>query len=183
MRRASLAVLLIGGLTLAGTTAANAQHGGFGAKTLRLGPVVGFGNIGDAGMSFGGRIEKGIKEVPNLGNGILSIEASVDYYSWDGGANGWTVKNIPISGTVNYHVNTKSDKWGVFFGAGLGYENWSADCPTIYGDLCGGYSSGIYFVGRLGGTYAIANALQIYADAGAGASTINAGVMFALGKK
>jgi hypothetical protein len=185
MRRTSLAVLLIGGLTLASASVASAQHGGFGPTTLRLGPVLGFGNIGDAGISWGGRIEKGIKELPNLGNGVLSIEASIDYYSWNGGGSldGYSWKNIPISGTVNYHINTKSPKWGAFVGAGLGYENWSVDCPSTVGDLCGNYSSGIYFVGRLGGTYAVANTLQIYADAGAGAATISAGVMFLLGKK
>lgn len=184
MRRASLAVLLIGGLMVAGTSAANAQHGGFGAKSLRLGPVLGFGNVGDANMSFGGRFEKGIKELPNLGNGVLSIEASFDYYSWKYGAsNAYKWTNIPISGTLNYHINTKSEKWGAFVGAGLGYENWSADCPSSAGNLCSGsYSSGIYFVGRLGGTYAIAKTLQIYADAGAGAATISAGVMFNFGK-
>ena len=185
MRRVLTTVLLVGGLTLAGTSVAAAQkHGGFGAKTFRLGPVLGFGHVGDAGMSFGGRIEKGIKEVPNLGNGILSIEGSFDYYSWngDGALHDYSWKNIPISGTVNYHVNTKSDKWGAFFGAGLGYENWSVDCPTSAGNACGTYSSGIYFVGRIGGTYAVAKAIQVYVDAGAGAATLSAGAMFLLGK-
>lgn len=183
MRRASLAVLLIGGLMVAGTSAANAQHGGFNAKSFRIGPVIGLGGIGDAGISFGGRLEKGLKELPNLGNGILSIEGGADYYSWNYGVgNGYKWSNLAISGTVNYHINTKSEKFGVFVGAGLGYENWSASCPSSVGNLCGGtYSSGIYFVGRLGGTYALAKALQLYAEAGAGAATLNAGVMFNFG--
>ena len=182
MRRALSAVLLVGGLTLAGTSVATAQaHGGFGAKTFRLGPVLGFGHVGDAGMSFGGRIEKGIKELPNLGNGILSIEGSFDYYSWngDGVLDDYSWKNIPISGTVNYHINTKSPKWDAFIGAGLGYLSVS----TSYAGL-GSYSgSGVYFVGRLGGSYSIANPLALYADVGAGAATLNVGVMFDLGKK
>jgi hypothetical protein len=40
----------------------------------------------------------------------------------------------------------------------------------------------LYFTSRLGGSYAIAKTLQLYADVGAGAATINAGVMFLLGK-
>ena len=183
MRRSLLAVLLVGGLTLTGTSVASAQHGGFGAKGLRIGPVLGFGHVGDAGMSFGGRFEKGIKELPNMGKGILSVELSFDYYSWNGNGvlNNYSWKNIPISATANDHITTKSEKWGAFLGAGLGYQNWSVDCPSTA--QCGGsYSSGIYFVGRLGGTYALAKAIQLYADAGAGAATISAGVMFMLGK-
>lgn len=184
MRRASLAALLIGGLTLAVAPAADAQ-GGFGAKSARIGPVIGLGGIGDAGISWGGRFEKGIKALPNLGDGILSFMLSVDYYSFGcdnaicGPSNDFNFRYIPFSGTINYHINTKSDKWDAFVGAGLGYLSFSSSY-TGPGDISG---SGIYFVGRLGGSYAIAKAIQLYADIGAGAATLNAGVMFLLGRK
>lgn len=179
MRRAFCAVLLIGGLTVAGTSDASAQ-GGFTAKSTRIGPVIGLGGIGSAGISWGGRFEKGIKALPNLGEGVLSFELSVDYYSFNDrftGTTDYSFKYIPFSGTINYHINTKNDKFDAFVGAGVGYLNVS----TSYGGT-GSYSgSGVYFVGRLGGSYAIAKALQLYADVGAGAATLNAGVMFGLG--
>lgn len=182
MRRLRSMVLLVGGLVLAGSSPAVAQYGGFGLKSMRLGPVLGFGNLGNAGMSFGGRFEKGIKDLPNVGKGLLSIELSFDYYSWGTGAGyRYSAKAIPFGATVNYHVNTKSDKWGVFGGAGLGYLHWSySGCGN--GIACGS-NSGVYFVGRVGGSYAIAHTIQIYADAGAGAATLNGGVMFLFGKK
>jgi hypothetical protein len=180
MRRLRSMVLLVGVLILAGTSPAMGQYGGFNLKSMRLGPVLGFGNLGSAGMSFGGRFEKGIKELPNLGKGLLAIEASFDYYSWNSGAgNAYSASAIPFSATVNYHVNTKSDKWGVFVGTGLGYMRWSySGCGTI----CGA-NSGVYFVGRIGGSYSIANTLQVYTDIGAGAATLNGGVMFLFGRK
>jgi hypothetical protein len=175
-------VLLVGGLMLASASPAMGQFGGFSATRMRVGPVLGFGNIGSAGASFGGRFEKGIKELPNVGKGLLSIEASFDYYSWNYGAgNAYSWKAIPFSATANYHVNTKSEKWGVFLGAGLGYIHWSASCPSAA--CVGSFSSGVYFVGRLGGSYTLAQTVQLYADVGAGAATINAGVMFLFGKK
>ena len=181
MRRASCAVLLVCGLTVAGILDANAQ-GGFTAKSARIGPVLGLGGIGNAGNSWGGRFEKGIKELPSLGDGVLSFELSVDYYSFNNrftGTTDYSFKYIPFSGTINYHINTKNDKFDAFVGAGLGYLSLSTTFVGV-----GSYSgSGVYFVGRLGGSYAIAKSLQLYADVGAGAATLNAGVMFNLGKK
>ncbi len=178
--RIMAAVMVFGTLTLA-TSAAEAQ-GGFSAKQTRIGPVIGLGGLGGAGLSFGGRFEKAIKELPNLGDGVLSIQVSVDYYSNDlgfGTAGNGSFKYIPISGTVNYHINTKNEKLDAFVGAGLGYLNVS----TSYSGVGSFSGSGIYFVGRLGGSYNIAKALALYADLGAGAATLNAGVMFNLGGK
>jgi len=177
MRRVTMAALLVGGLTLAAAPAANAQ-GGFGSKSTRIGPVIGLGGIGDAGISWGGRFEKGIKQLPNVGNGILAFQLSVDYYSFNQNfGTAFDFKYIPFSGTINYHINTKSEKFDAFVGAGLGYLYLSSSYSGP-GNVSG---SGIYFVGRLGGSYAIAKAIQLYADVGAGAATLNGGVMFALG--
>ena len=181
MRRIRLAVLLLVGLTLAVASSARAQ-GGFTAKRTRIGPVLGLGGLGGANTSIGGRFEKAIKQAPGLGDGVVSFQASVDYYSYStnfGAGSDFSFRYIPFSGTVNYHINTKSPKWDAFVGAGLGYLSVS----TSYAGL-GSYSgSGIYFVGRLCGSYSIANPLALYADVGAGAATLNVGVMFDLGKK
>ncbi len=179
MRYTTQAVLFLSALALAPTVQA---QGGFVAKQVRIGPVLGLGGLGGANTSFGGRFEKGIKELPNLGNGVLSFQLSVDYYSYSnkfGGATDYSFKYIPFSGTVNYHINTKNDKVDAFVGAGLGYLSVS----TSYAGA-GSYSgSGIYFVGRLGGSYSLAKAIALYADVGAGAATLNLGVMFDIGKK
>ena len=182
MRRMIKTVLVFSGLALAGVSAAQAQSG-FTASQTRIGPVIGLGGINGAGLSWGGRFEKAIKQLPNLGDGVLSFQASVDYYSFTATAGTFksTAKVIPFSGTVNYHINTKNEKWDAFVGAGLGYQVYSYS--DNFSGTTGAASSGIFFVGRLGGSYSIANALALYADVGAGAATLNAGVMFDLGKK
>ncbi|NOT10122.1 MAG: hypothetical protein HOP28_18165 [Gemmatimonadales bacterium] len=178
MRRISTMMALVGAMTLTGATAASAQA--FGGSSMDIGPVIGFGGLGGAGMSFGGRFEKGIKQLPNMGNGALSFQLSIDYYSFNNRFLGsdFGFKYIPISGTINYHINTKSTKWDAFVGAGLGYLNFSSDY-----DGPGDFSSGgIYFVGRLGGRYYLANGMALYADVGAGAASLNVGLMFKLKK-
>jgi hypothetical protein len=172
---------MLTGLALGGASAASAQSA-FSASETRIGPVLGLGGLGGAGMSIGGRFEKAIKQLPNLGDGVLSFQVSVDYYSYNdnfGLGTDWSFRYIPFSGTVNYHINLKNEKADVFVGAGLGYLSVS----TSYSGL-GSYSgSGIYFVGRLGGSYDIAKVLALYADVGAGAATLNAGVMINIGGK
>lgn len=173
--------IIVGALALGNLATATAQ-GGFAAKQTRLGPIIGFGGLGGANTSFGGRFERGIKKLPNLGDGVLSFQLSVDYYSYSdpfGSTVDYSFKYIPFSGTVNYHINTKNDKVDAFIGAGLGYLSLSTSYTGV-----GSYSgSGMYFVGRLGGSYSLAKAVALYADLGAGAATLNAGVMFDLGKK
>ena len=65
-------------------------------------------------------------------------------------------------------------KFDPFVGAGLGYLVVSSSFNGT------GYSngSGIYFVGRAGLRYYLANGVKLYGDVGAGAATLNAGVMF-----
>ena len=182
MRRMMKTVLVLSGLALVGVSSVQAQSG-FAPKQTRIGPVIGLGGLGGASVSWGARFEKGIKQLPNLGDGVLSFQASLDYYSFTARSGTFkaTAKVIPVSGTINYHINTKNEKWDAFVGAGLGYQNYSYS--DNFSNVTGLGSSGVYFVGRLGGSYSIANALALYADVGAGAATLNAGVMFDLGKK
>jgi outer membrane protein W len=77
--------------------------------------------------------------------------------------------------TANYHFNVKSNpKVDPFVGLGLGNSSVSTD-------YTGGYSSGVYFIGRAGIRYFYKPRLALYADVGAGAATLNAGVTFGLG--
>jgi OmpW family len=150
-----------------------------------IGPVVGIGGLSGASLSLGGRFEYAFKSLPDLGNGTLGIMVSADYYSHSynyggfAGAYSFSYKWIPIGATVNYHFKLESTKFDPFVGLGLGYTLVTASCSGPY---CGSgaYSSAIYFIGRLGGRYFFSDNMALYADVGAGAATLNAGIMFKL---
>lgn len=143
-----------------------------------VGGVVGLGNIGNAGVSFGGRFEKVFKKLPDLGDGLLGIGVSADVYSFDIGAA--NLRYIPIGATANYHFKIDpKKKLDAFLGAGLGFQIISCDIPGT-NNFCGGYGSGLYFIGRAGGRYFLTPKMSVYADAGAGAATLNVGLTFKL---
>lgn len=162
-------------LTLGWNGRAEAQ--GFGVGSTDVGPVIGLGGIGDASISIGGRFERAIKALPDMGNGVLGIEASFDWWSFSAGSLDWSY--IGIAATANYHFHVEGGKIDPFLGLGLGDLIVSA--PDICGGFCDAYSgSGIYFVGRAGVRYYFSPKMAAYADVGAGAATLNAGVMFQL---
>jgi hypothetical protein len=161
--------------TVQAQTASTTSH--FKVGYTDIGPTVGLGGIGDAGLAFGGRFERGIKALPDLGNGVLGIEASVDIWSYNNRFVGtdydWRYINFGL--TANYHFEVKGNpRIDPFLGLGLGNS-------TVDTDFAGDYSSGLYFIGRAGVRYFYKPRLALYADAGAGASTLNLGVMFGLG--
>lgn len=144
---------------------------------MDVGPTIGLGGIGAAGIAIGGRFERGIRRLPDLGDGVLGIEASIDTWNYGDrfGGTDFDFRYIAIGVTANYHVQVKSNpKVDPFLGLGLG--NFSVDT-----DFTGDFSSGLYFIGRAGIRYFYKPRLALYADAGAGASTINAGVTFGIG--
>lgn len=148
-----------------------------------IGVVVGLGNIGDASASFGGRFERIFKELPGLGDGLLGIGVSADYYGYSNKflSYGYDFSIIPIGATANYHFKLENKKIDAFVGAGLGYEilNCSYNGPGISNaDFCG--NSAIYFIGRVGGRYFFSPNMALYGDAGAGAATLNVGLTFKL---
>jgi hypothetical protein len=145
-----------------------------------VGAVVGVGNLGRANIAFGGRFERVFKKLPDLGNGLLGIEVSADVYSWSSGP--YSIRYIPVAGTANYHFHIDpKNKVDLFLGAGLGFLATSCSYSgTGTGGGCGGYGSNLYFVGRAGGRYFFTPTLAGYADLGAGAATVNLGLMFKL---
>jgi OmpW family. len=154
---------------------AKSAPGFFGVGYTDIGPALGIGGVGDASASFGGRFEHAIKALPDMGNGILGIEASFDYYSWSNSFYSWSY--IPIGVTANYHFRVTNPKWDPFLGAGLGYQVISCDYKgSGVNDLCS--NSGIYFIGRAGTRYFLKPNMAAYADVGAGAATFNLGLMF-----
>ncbi len=143
-----------------------------------IGAVVGLGNLGGANLSFGGRFEKVFKKLPDLGDGLLGIGVSADVYSW--GSGGADFRYIPIGATANYHFKLDpKNKLDAFLGLGLGFQTVSCSYNGS-GNLCGGSSSAVYFIGRAGGRYFLSPKTAVYADVGAGAATINVGLTFKL---
>jgi outer membrane protein W len=183
-RHLSKMVVAIACLAMAAQTAAAQSKGGgaFGMGYTDIGPTVGIGNLNGASASFGGRFEHAIKQLPDMGNGMLGIQVAAQYYSWDyaAGPYSWSVKNIPIGVTGNYHFHLDEPKIDPFVGLGLGYNIYSCSYggPTISGSCS--YSSGIYFIGRAGARYFFSPTMAAYGDVGAGGATLNLGVMFKL---
>lgn len=173
MRSLTGFVLLVTGVCLSVQPAA-AQ--GFELGYTDVGPVIGIGNIGSASVSFGGRFERAIKELPDLGDGILGIMVGAEYYSWSTQNFSW--RYIPIGATANYHFNIENEKFDPFLGLGLGYSIISCDWEGVGVDVCS--NSALYFIGRAGGRYFFSPSMAMYADVGAGAATLNVGVMFRL---
>jgi len=166
-------------LVVAAATSASAQakpaSGGFSAGYTDIGPVIGLGNLGSASAAFGGRLEHAIKPLPDMGGGILGLEAAFDYYSWSNTL--FSYKYIPIGVTANYHFKLDEPKWDPFVGLGLGYRIITCDYSGPGGsNLCS--NSAIYFIGRAGVRYFFSPSMAAYADAGAGAATLSLGVTF-----
>ena len=183
MRRNCLVLALVGLFFVAGASRTSAQEG-FTVKTTDVGPEIGVGGISGAGIGFGGRFEKGFKQLPSLKNGVLGIGVGVDFFSFGNSLSGFGYdwKFIPISVTVNYHLPLDNKKLDPFFGAGLGYQHVSVSGPScVFGgvDFCTGFaSSGVYFVGHAGIRYYMQPKLALYADVGSGSGALHVGVMF-----
>jgi outer membrane protein W len=181
-RHVSTLALATACLAMASVSAsAQAKGGGiFTTGYTDIGPVVGIGGINGASASFGGRFEHAIKALPDLGNGTLGIEGAFDYYSWGQSFTGysWSYKFIPIGVTANYHFKLDEPKIDPFIGAGLGYNVVSCSGSGAFGTVSCGYSSNLYFIGRVGARYFFAPKMAVYADAGAGGAAFNVGVTF-----
>jgi hypothetical protein len=153
----------------------------FGMGYTDIGPTVGLGGLGGASADFGGRFEHAIKALPDMGNGMLGIQAAAEYYSWSTNQVNfnYSVKYIPIGVTANYHFNIADQpKFDPFVGLGLGYNVVSCSYSGAFGNFGCGYSSGIYFIGRAGARYFFSPKMAGYADVGAGGATLNVGLMF-----
>ena len=184
-RRASvaraIAVLSAAALAIAPASAAAQGKGAssvaFSPGYMDLGPTIGLGGIGEAGIAFGGRFETALKRLPDLGNGVLGIQVSADIWNYNNRYVGtdYDFRYLNLGVTANYHFEVKGNpKLDPFLGLGLGNSSVSTD-------FAGDYSSGVYFIGRAGIRYFYKPRLALYADVGAGASTLNVGVTFGLG--
>src|SRR5688500_19733359 len=71
--------------------------------------VIGLGGIGEASIALGGRYEKIIKALPDMGDGLLGIRAGVDWYSFS--VSGYSWSYIPISASANYRFTMQNTKF------------------------------------------------------------------------
>jgi len=178
MRRLVQGVKVAAVASLVMVSAADAQ-GGVGVGYTDLGAVIGLGNVGGASVSLGGRYEKITAPLPDMGDGLLGIQVAVDWWNWNYhyfGGNSTSVTYIPIGVTANYHFKMENKKVDPFVGAGLGYEIVNASCVYLGQDYCGSYSSGIFVIAKAGIRYFLNEGTAFYADVGAGAATLNAGL-------
>lgn len=159
-------------IALASFTQPAAAQEGFRLGYTDVGPTIGVGGIGSASVAFGLRFEHALRSVPDLGDGLIGIQAGADYYSWSAVGAKWSY--IPIGATANYHFKLENSKIDPFVGAGLGYSIVSCSVSG-FDDLCS--DSSVYFIGRAGGRYFISDKMAVYGDIGAGAATLNIGLM------
>ena len=179
IRKASAMLAVVAAMTFSAQSAgaqAKSAPGFFGVGYTDIGPALGIGGIGEASASFGGRFEHAFKNLPDMGNGILGIEASFDYYSYSVPA--FSYSDIPIGVTANYHFKVSEPKWDPFIGAGLGYQIISCDYKGVIDEGCA--DSGIYPIIRGGVRYFFKPNMAGYADAGAGYGALHLGLMFKL---
>jgi outer membrane protein W len=126
-----------------------------------------------------------MKQMPEIGNGIIGLGVGASYYSWSAsgaaGSVSWKASTtyIPIGVTANYHFPLEDSPIDPFLGLGLGYSIVSYSCDyTGITAACGdASSSALYVIGRAGVRYHMEK-FALYADAGAGDATLNVGVMF-----
>lgn len=151
---------------------------GYEVGMLDLGPTLGFGGTGFGGsVSIGGRIEKAMKQ---LDNGILGVSGFVQRWSSDCGLGfgSCDLSTTYLAASVNYHFVLKDHrKWDPFVGLGLGYARISVGGAALGFKVTG---DGIGFVGNAGFRYFVTDKMAAYADIGAGAATLNIGLMFKL---
>ncbi len=143
-----------------------------------LGPAIGLGGVNGT-VAVGGELEKGIKTLPDLGNGGLGISAQVFYYHYSMAVplmpgTSISATAIPFGAAANYHFALKDQRIDPFVGAGLGYSyvSVSGGGQTVSG------TSGLFFWGRVGARYFMKPNLALHGDVGMGAANLNVGVMF-----
>jgi hypothetical protein len=176
-RHGSMMALATACLAMTAAPAAAQMKGAanFSTGYTDVGPVIGIGGIGSASASFGGRFEHAIKALPDMGNGMLGVEAGFDYYSWSNSF--YSYKYIPIGVTANYHFKLDEPKIDPFIGLGLGYQMITCDVHGL-GNVC--ESSAVYFIGRAGARYFFTPKTAAYVDAGTGGGALHIGVTFKL---
>jgi hypothetical protein len=149
--------------------------GTFDAGQNVAGAVIGFGNLGNASASFGGRFEHAIKPLPDFGNGVLGFALDADFYHYsDAFGSGTSLTYIPVGASLNYHFHMDDGRWDPFLGAGLGYSIVNASGEGTSATA----SSAAYLITRAGFRYFYSSSMAFQLDAGAGAAALSLGIVW-----
>lgn len=158
--------------------------GAFEIGDNMFGAVIGFGGLGEASSSFGGRFERAVKALPDLANGTLSFGLDADYYRYvyNGQPYSASEAHIPLAAHVSYHFRLDDRRWDPFVGLGLGYTIVSYS--ESYSGRSGTYSnsfterSSTYLLSRIGARYFLTSSLAAHADTGVGGAVLNIGAVW-----
>lgn len=169
-------------LAAAGVTPARAQESGLAVGQINAGPVVGFGEIKGASISFGARFEWGMVKLADLNDAVLGAQALYDRYSYNSTSGGYHYRMThQLFGAIaNYHLPVDDTRWDPFLGVGLGHDAVSATPRDGAPAYDGGTSAGLFFVVHAGFRYFFRPRLAFSLDAGTGTSSLNVGVMLRL---
>jgi hypothetical protein len=175
-RRAACAQIgAVAWLAMLASSAGAQDTRAFSVGYTSVGPAVGVGGLHGATVAFGGRIEQGVKALPDFGNGVLGIEVSADVYEIPPSSGGTRLRYVPVGVTANYHFILIDRRIDPFVGTGFGYRVSGA---SNEGDVNEGRQAS--FLGRAGIRWAITSLLSLYAEAGSGHPRANGGLMLVL---
>jgi hypothetical protein len=157
--------------------AADPVKEGFTVGPLYAGARIWLGGLAGGTLAFGGMIEKGIKKPGEMGPGIVSVGAGVDYYSFNNAFFGYSY--IPITAFGNYNFVIKDNKkLSPYVGLGLGYMLINASARGVGNFLA--EASYLYVAGQLGARYFVSDKLALQAQAGFGIGALSIGATFRL---
>ncbi len=173
-RNASATILLASMMLLCSTTFAFAQFGPnpqFHNSDFYIGPRVGLGGIGGAGVGLGVNAEYGITQQ-------IGVTGT---FGWSGYSSGyWTYTNLIVAVGGNYHVQVFNVKnLDTYAGLGLGWNFGSVastDSRYVWDRSYGGF----FWDLRVGGRYFISDKLAATAEFGYGFGYFRLGVDFKL---
>lgn len=157
-------LILAGALALLGATTMSAQRVVKGETQLNAG--VGF-STGDWGVPVYAGVDYGVHK-------DITVGAEASYSSAKLGSYGYKIKStwFGVGVNANYHFNSLlkiPNKWDVYAGINLAYNNFSYDYPNgIDGSRFGFDGSGIGFGAQIGGRYYFTDNLGVNLQFGGG---------------
>ena len=143
----------------------------FHNKDFYIGPRVGLGGIGGAGLGLGANAEYGI--TPQIG---ITGTFGWSSYSFGSTAYSWTYTNLIFAVGGNYHLDIlKVKNLDTYAGVGLGWNVGSVASSDAQYPYTGSYG-GFFWDLRVGGRYFFSNNLAATAELGYGFGYLRLGV-------
>jgi hypothetical protein len=146
---------------------------------LDLGLMVGGGEIDDANIAWGVRVEKLVRTLPSLGNGVLGVQVGINAHSYPFGLGHYWVF-FPVGVSANYHFTPGNGSFDPFVALGGGYKFAHCDRYKVTWADCSGESGEAFGIARVGAKFFTSERVGISVDAGLGASLASVGLVFRL---